>query len=78
MDSYGPRGNSKQRSTKVEIARFKIPYTFLMGEISPNCILGSDFPVKIAAEVDFKANKLRLHQGDKIGTAPVREEACNQ
>ena len=69
---------SKQDQSNVEIARFNIPHTFLVGEISPNCILGSDFLAKIAAEVDFKANKLCLHQGDKIRIALVREKTCNQ
>ena len=34
--------------------------------------------MKTAAEVDFKANKLRLYQGDKTRTAPVQEETCNK
>ena len=49
-----------------------------MGEISPNCILIGDFLVKTAVEVDFKANELCLCQGDKTGTALVREKICNQ
>ena len=69
---------SKQAQTNMEIAGLNIPHTFLVNEISPNCILGSDFLAKITAKVDFKANKLCLHQGYKTRTAPVREETCNQ
>ena len=62
---------SKQAQTNAEIARFIIPHTFLVGETSPNCILRSDFLAKTAIKVDFKANELCLHQGDKARTAPV-------
>ena len=65
---------SKQVQTSVEIASFNIPRTFLVGEVSLNCILRSDFLAKTAAEVDFKAKKLRSRQGDKTKTAPVQEE----
>ena len=49
-----------------------------MGEISLNCILGSGFLAKTAEEVDFKAQKLCLHQRDKIGIGSVREEICDK
>ena len=58
----------------MEIAGFIIPHTFLVGKIAPNYILGSNILPKIAAEVDFKAKMLCLHQGDKTKTAPLREE----
>ena len=56
---------------KVEIASYTIPHTFLMGEFSQNCLLGSDFLIKMAAEVDFEAKKLLLCQRDKTGTTPA-------
>ena len=69
---------SKKAQKNMEIARFNIPYTFLLGEISPNCILRSDFLEKTAAEVDFKGKKLHLCQGDKTKTAPLQEKPYNQ
>ena len=62
----------------VEIARFTIPHTFLVGGISPDCILGSNFLAKTAAQVGFKVRKLNLHQRDRTGTTLVQEEACDQ
>ena len=62
---------SKQAQTNVEIAGFNTPHTFLMGKFAPNCILGSIFLEKTATEVDFKANELHLHQGDKNETEPL-------
>ena len=49
---------SKQAKKNVEIARLNILHTFLVGKIPPNCILGSNFPVKTAEKVDLKDNKL--------------------
>ena len=69
---------SKQAQTNVEISRFNIPYTFLVGKIAPNCILGSDFVVKTASEVDFKVNKLSLYQGDKTKIAPLQEPCIQE
>ena len=69
---------SKQAQKNVEITGFSIPHTFLMGEISLNCILGSDFFANTAEEVDFKAQKICLHQRDKIGIGLVREETCDK
>ena len=54
---------SKQAETNMKISGINIPHTFLVGKIAPNCILGSGFLAKTSAEVDFKANELRLHQG---------------
>ena len=39
---------SKEAQTNVEIAGFIILHTFLIGGISANCILDSDFLAKIA------------------------------
>ena len=63
---------------KVEIAEFTIPYTYLLGGISLDCILGSNFIAKIATKVGFKVKKLHLHQGYKTSTVLVQEEACSQ
>ena len=62
----------------METARFNIPHTFLMSKIAPNCILGSDFVVKTASEVDFKVNELSLYQGDKIEIAPPQEPCIQE
>ena len=62
----------------METVSFTIPHSFLVGEISPNCILRSSFLVKIATEVDYNINKLCLYQGDGNGIALVQEEPCNQ
>ena len=49
-----------------------------MGEIAPSCILGSNFLVKTALEVDFKLNKLRLHQRDITKIEPLREPCIQE
>ena len=53
---------SKLAKKNMKVPMVNIPRIFLVGRISPNCILGSDFLIKTAIEVDFKANKLHLHQ----------------
>ena len=62
---------SKQAQTSIEIAGFSIPHTFLVGEIAPNCILGSNFLTKTTVEVDIKTNELCLYQGENTKTAPL-------
>ena len=52
---------NQEAQKKLKKACFNIPHTFLMDEIAPNCILGSDFLAKMAAEVDFQAKELCLH-----------------
>ena len=62
---------SKQAQTNVEIASLNIPHNFLVSKISLNCIFRSDFLAQMAADLDFQVKELCLHQGDKIGIAPV-------
>ena len=62
----------------VEIAKLSTPHTFLVGYISLDCVVGSNFLAKTAAQFGFKAKELPLYQGNKSGTAPVQEEICNQ
>ena len=55
-----------------------MPHTILVGGVSLDCTLGSDFLVKTTASIDFKSKEPHLHQGDKTGTALVQEDSCNQ
>ena len=55
---------SKQAQENIEIASFNIPYTFLVGESSPDCVLSRDFLAKKATKVDLKVKELHLNQGD--------------
>ena len=62
----------------VELARFTFSNNFLVGNVSPDCMLGGNFLANTAAQVNFKVKKLPLHQGDKTSRAQVQEEACDQ